>query len=205
MRAALRNFNPRSSCEERRDVSCMICGYSAFQSTLLMRGATASNRHALPRLCISIHAPHARSDQDRTGRIRLYYISIHAPHARSDAMTVSSCSAMTHFNPRSSCEERRSGQSNPSPTPYFNPRSSCEERQYGMPPIVPMWRFQSTLLMRGATFWLHPWLRALDISIHAPHARSDAAVHSRPSVEHISIHAPHARSDVERASECRSR
>ena len=57
-------FNPRSSCEERRDlVACVALFKVAFQSTLLMRGATIP-RHARPRRrVISIHAPHARSDE----------------------------------------------------------------------------------------------------------------------------------------------
>ena len=39
------NFNPRSSCEERHWTNGASCGsQSAFQSTLLMRGATSSVR-----------------------------------------------------------------------------------------------------------------------------------------------------------------
>ena len=57
-----------------------------FQSTLLMRGATyvvAYNHSVCP---ISIHAPHARSDDGRCGNKEAgLLISIHAPHARSDA------------------------------------------------------------------------------------------------------------------------
>ena len=34
------NFNPRSSCEERRDLRAAKSYLKAFQSTLLMRGAT---------------------------------------------------------------------------------------------------------------------------------------------------------------------
>ena len=57
------NFNPRSSCEERRRSARSISVRTQFQSTLLMRGATAM----------------------LSGR----------RHPRR------------HFNPRSSCEERR--------------------------------------------------------------------------------------------------
>ena len=39
-------------------------------------------------------------------RISCYKISIHAPHARSDDSIGSSAKRTTHFNPRSSCEER---------------------------------------------------------------------------------------------------
>ena len=105
------------------------------------------------------------------------------------------CALQQHFNPRSSCEERLA------PCPLcqnaianFNPRSSCEERH--------------DRLTR---------LHYSTISIHAPHARSDAmyagdgmcttfqstllmrgatpAQIHLTSFRQISIHAPHARSD----------
>ena len=124
---------------------------SRFQSTLLMRGATGHHAVVLVEADISIHAPHARSDLCR--------------------LTVNS--KLFYFNPRSSCEERRRishvsslsmrfqstllmrGATRPprllvSPT-NFNPRSSCEER-------------------RGDGLMIEV---KLDISIHAPHARSD--------------------------------
>ena len=78
--------------------------------------------------------------------------------------------------------------------------------------------FQSTLLMRGATSLANPCPCVADISIHAPHARSDkkavvnayyqfdfnprssceerlSSTHFNHSLPVISIHAPHARSD----------
>ena len=123
----------------------------AFQSTLLMRGATGSifiqNRYP----SISIHAPHARSDDDRSHAPVLaivfqstllmrgatftkqsggvsWNISIHAPHARSDLERVADRYKVHNFNPRSSCEERRQGNTYKCCLQYFNPRSSCEER-----------------------------------------------------------------------------
>ena len=58
-----RNFNPRSSCEER------LAPYD-----------TASIGYY-----ISIHAPHARSDKPfLCYHLVILKISIHAPHARSD-------------------------------------------------------------------------------------------------------------------------
>ena len=56
-----RDFNPRSSCEERQTVSSITTGW-----------------------IISIHAPHARSDSELLIITCLSSISIHAPHARSD-------------------------------------------------------------------------------------------------------------------------
>ena len=128
--------------------------FALFQSTLLMRGATAVLLIAAPAVSISIHAPHARSDSS-VRRIA---------HAAMN----------------------------------FNPRSSCEERHYPQGTYSVSTGFQSTLLMRGATARsLLPRLSAdfnprssceerraverhgqryADISIHAPHARSDSIV-----------------------------
>ena len=55
-------FNPRSSCEERPVPCRIVCLINQFQSTLLMRGATIYAKHCRKLHCISIHAPHARSD-----------------------------------------------------------------------------------------------------------------------------------------------
>ena len=60
-----------------------------------------------------------------------------------------------HFNPRSSCEERLQMASSASKRHHFNPRSSCEERQHGGLHPAGLQRFQSTLLMRGATTAMH--------------------------------------------------
>ena len=57
-----------------------------------------------------------------------------------------------YFNPRSSCEERRRLFSRAYAFSYFNPRSSCEERRQHV----------------------HSTDTHAVISIHAPHARSDA-------------------------------
>ena len=58
--------------------------------------------------------------------------------------------------------------------------------------------FQSTLLMRGATCQRYIEVAPLDISIHAPHARSDLTPPPTNAGTAISIHAPHARSDLTR-------
>ena len=55
----------------------------------------------------------------------------------------------------------------------FNPRSSCEERPNKKYAVVESAIFQSTLLMRGATSQVRSVGRMSIISIHAPHARSD--------------------------------
>ena len=77
---------------------------------------------------ISIHAPHARSDDILVADILTEFISIHAPHARSDQRLKQAMTDAIHFNPRSSCEERRCGRRAVPEAQNFNPRSSCEER-----------------------------------------------------------------------------
>ena len=101
------NFNPRSSCEERQGATrgrqqsyrfqstLLMRGATRdalqeltegrFQSTLLMRGATTPEEQIRWQSKISIHAPHARSDDSFCMcSLILSRISIHAPHARSD-------------------------------------------------------------------------------------------------------------------------
>ena len=130
----LSHFNPRSSCEERRPSSATSawCG-TLFQSTLLMRGATveAEDEHDAAEI-ISIHAPHARSDekyshitQDDLG------ISIHAPHARSDG----------NFSDTWGSD----------PISIHAPHARSDARSLFLP--TSFCQFQSTLLMRGATRW----------------------------------------------------
>ena len=150
VRLCYRDFNPRSSCEERRTPSFVSLqrGISIhapharsdhihltfrltcilFQSTLLMRGATSQIKEVPVCIFISIHAPHARSDT--------------SPHFckpyRSDFNPRSSCEerhvtaflsgVALDFNPRSSCEEQPKMVVWKCGDEYFNPRSSCEER-----------------------------------------------------------------------------
>ena len=127
---ATADFNPRSSCEERRIRKPQDLLPEIFQSTLLMRGATISSALNRQSVSISIHAPHARSDGIAIFQQGSCPISIHAPHARSDqrnwrrslthkfqstllmrgATFHGSCVCIFQpdFNPRSSCEERLS-------------------------------------------------------------------------------------------------
>ena len=108
------NFNPRSSCEERRaKLHSQFAAGMTFQSTLLMRGATCRLEIDAIFDSISIHAPHARSDTPL--RISIWNIRL-------------------YFNPRSSCEERH-GLACQYPVYFdFNPRSSCEERHHSSIP-----------------------------------------------------------------------
>ena len=122
-----------------------------FQSTLLMRGATRRARHSNGGM------KHFNPRSSCEERLR----------------TMSAIVALVHFNPRSSCEERprrhlsschlaisihaphaRSDPGlhmSPATLWHFNPRSSCEERPSLSLFLFILYRFQSTLLMRGAT------------------------------------------------------
>ena len=101
-----------------------------FQSTLLMRGATATSITDLrPMIIFQSTLLMRGATQKAAQAAKEAKISIHAPHARSDCTAGPSASRSSDFNPRSSCEER----------PSF---TFCK------------WYFlifQSTLLMRGAT------------------------------------------------------
>ena len=190
------NFNPRSSCEERRHA--------------YLPGRQARD--------ISIHAPHARSDSteeaapalsgyfnprssceerpysgrllradagyfnprssceerlaSRISRAR-WIISIHAPHARSDPVAEGRCPGPCHFNPRSSCEERHSGRLLRADAGYFNPRSSCEERRLRHNGGSAGTYFNPRSSCEERLLLLLLFHAYFIISIHAPHARSD--------------------------------
>ena len=136
-----------------------------FQSTLLMRGATYYASHGAWRDAISIHAPHARSDHGFHGAHLCDLISIHAPHARSDVMPLWNGNGTVFQSTllmRGATERQK--------------RRAEEAR-----------KFQSTLLMRGATRNAGSEAsRAPQISIHAPHARSDTAcAHSATRASHF--------------------
>ena len=107
-------FNPRSSCEERHEWS-----------------VTAPERTE-----ISIHAPHARSDKLPTRQINLNH-----KFQSTLLMRGATCVILTP----------------PSSYRHFNPRSSCEERRTGASSVTPLRQFQSTLLMRGATCMRRSW------------------------------------------------
>ena len=200
---------------------CALASLS-FQSTLLMRGATSPKLAAQAAIMISIHAPHARSDQASAyhGRRIPYFnprssceerrhmltwydardISIHAPHARSDLSILTSHLAHDIF------------QSTLLMRGATNTAKSAGGHRL----------FQSTLLMRGATSRRPFAYQSFVISIHAPHARSDllndahlallflfqSTLLMRGATTQsdfpgcrvpISIHAPHARSDTSAA------
>ena len=78
------DFNPRPSCEGRRQKTDKAVTQLQFQSTPLMRGATLI-RPRLSSMNIFQSTPLMRgATQSITGFPPLTIISIHAPHARGD-------------------------------------------------------------------------------------------------------------------------
>ena len=81
------NFNPRSSCEERlEDLYADVLVNNISIHAPHARSDNIADQHAFI-LVISIHAPHARSDGGGGVGCLFAIISIHAPHARSDFLT----------------------------------------------------------------------------------------------------------------------
>ena len=193
-------------------------GLALFQSTHPMRGATIFLAKYISNQSISIHAPHARCDQDMTPAQGVSFISIHAPHARCDNMNAIQLGYIENFNPRTPCEVRLVCYTSilwtcrfQSTHPMRGATWNCNQKEKGE-------QFQSTHPMRGATlflrcsslfcshfnprtpcevrrFALHRHNAILTISIHAPHARCDIVFLLLPLYQIISIHAPHARCD----------
>ena len=124
------NFNPRSSCEERRKYVSSNSSSTAFQSTLLMRGATYTDRTIKNSIGFqsTLLMRGATYDADRPTFVTLFQSTLLMRGATADALLYAI--EIYNFNPRSSCEERRAIDCN-----------VCNDITI----------FQSTLLMRGAT------------------------------------------------------
>ena len=238
----LDDFNPRSSCEERRctkyqlaadsyisihapharsdaaGVMALMCS-ALFQSTLLMRGATAVGWHAGILLQISIHAPHARSDIVYDGgrswldvfQSTLLMRGATGRRAAEKRIDEFQSTLLMRGATRHCCISSRSTSRFQS-TLLMRGATAYAAKSGGtgrfqstlfMRGATGRWRrssghrrFQSTLLMRGATCTKYQLAADSYISIHAPHARSDGRGSRAPYARlPISIHAPHARSD----------
>ena len=127
------DFNPRSSCEERRALKGIIVQFDLFQSTLLMRGATVEVEKLKSINSISIHAPHARSD--------LTVITI-ALHTRFQSTLLMRGATLRRHDARQ--------------TQTFQSTLLMRGATTVATKDVDAMLFQSTLLMRGATLCRHP-------------------------------------------------
>ena len=147
-----RYFNPRSSCEERRESCAYYDNCLKFQSTLLMRGATRSGPRGYTgysnfnprssceeRLDVAVNRVFGFGFQStllmRGATDAAAILIILCNRFQSTLLmrgaTRPSCTpdaSASDFNPRSSCEERPGVQKDHATRRDFNPRSSCEER-----------------------------------------------------------------------------
>ena len=174
LKPSLPNFNPRSSCEERLYFIYACYSSVIFQSTLLMRGATARKRLLSARPYFNPRS----SCEERPKERGIFAADWEFQSTLLMRGATHQCGNQSrrayNFNPRSSCEERRRTRCRGgSRHDYFNPRSSCEERRPRSARCGMYSAFQSTLLMRGATLFSCAKGGGAGISIHAPHARSD--------------------------------
>ena len=167
------HFNPRSPCGERHGADATATfDVMEFQSTLPMRGATAT--------CVQKLASDAFQSTLPMRGATFRYV---------ECFTVRVFQSTLPMRGATSWACRASSQLD------FNPRSPCGERPNGIPHWMMPVTFQSTLPMRGATFGDAECFAVRVISIHAPHAGSDSARHILQALHAISIHAPHAGSD----------
>ena len=148
------DFNPRSSCEERR-ARIRLAGHPRhFNPRSSCEERLARSKGYICCCIISIHAPHARSDD---GSYVVHgsngMISIHAPHARSDAGCAARrcASAISIHAPHARSDHRlRLRGRTPRTISIHAPHARSDvhymmlEANYSI--------FQSTLLMRGATW-----------------------------------------------------
>ena len=119
-------------------------------------------------------------------------VSIHAPLARGDILSLTLKKSLRRFNPRPSCEGRLQVLRPALDNVCFNPRPSCEGRRKFEKGES---EFQSTPLLRGATFCLQNGGETyLFQSTPSCEGRLYIAGKKQHSLE-VSIHAPLARGD----------
>ena len=190
------NFNPRSSCEERRRSWLTKDRTTEFQSTLLMRGATSSAIRTTSKKVfqstllmrgatttvrkLNKELEEFQSTLLMRGATRALAGFSHIRKFQSTLLmrgaTISShptgrwCHISIHApHARSDVPWRDAHRS--------NNRFQSTLLMRGATPdplrVSTQAEFQSTLLMRGATLWRRGRRQGRRISIHAPHARSD--------------------------------
>ncbi len=129
------------------------CGsrWQVFQSTLPLRGATGCHLQPVCGHLISIHAPLAGSDDEKTRHNQYGNISIHAPLAGSDFPGDIIVHLNKDFNPRSPCGERRNGAKENVAAMIFQSTLPLRGATGALACVAYSVEFQSTLPLRGAT------------------------------------------------------
>ena len=146
------HFNPRSSCEERRHHI----------------GRTSRQRDFNPRSSCEERLRHRAVSRPDSP------ISIHAPHARSDPGTIGRAIVSSLFQSTLLMRGATISGARQKYFPQFQSTLLMRGATVQLLCADCHNRFQSTLLMRGATRRLARSVGAGQISIHAPHARSDS-------------------------------
>ena len=212
-------FNPRPSCEGRLAITTDNGTIFKFQSTPLMRGATALTWQRRRRWPGFNPRPscEGRRRLSRSPQSRLTFQSTPlmrgATRSRFRSQPARPC-----FNPRPSCEGRQTSSGGTTRRcTRFNPRPSCEGRR-GMhlarrhdrevsihAPHARGDRSERYSSWASSGFNPRPSCEGrpgasgsdheIRVSIHAPHARGDKTPSHEHSTVSVSIHAPHARGD----------
>ena len=203
-KAALKYFNPRSPCGERRELLAAKFGIMIYFNPRSPCGERLSLFcRLIPPVNISIHAPRAGSDRS------IWSLGM----ARENFNPRSPCGErlytypgirrhLPHFNPRSPCGERPSWErslDNRIDISIHAPRAGSDSGFYNMDCMEGI--FQSTLPVRGATRIKKNAQYNSNISIHAPRAGSDDIGYWLYTEDGISIHAPRAGSDRARQAQ----
>ncbi len=146
-----------------------------FQSTLPVWGATSDGCQVVPVPCdFNPRSPCGERPGTSEPVHNFVDISIHAPRVGSDQHRC--CVPGCRFD--------------------FNPRSPCGERLTSLNVMTPIFLFQSTLPVWGATQSFKLAFAACRISIHAPRVGSDSRFPLSSEIQPISIHAPRVGSDI---------
>ena len=190
------HFNPRSPYGERPSWKLCKTQKCKFQSTLPLRGATATQVGACTHMFISIHAPLTGSDQlPHWHQLLDLYFNPRSPYGERLANKQENTNKYRFqstlplrgatniiFNDLKditiSIHAPLTGSDGSVPDLLgslinFNPRSPYGERRYGAECALGRKEFQSTLPLRGATAIIFPILHFVAISIHAPLTGSD--------------------------------
>ena len=122
-------FNPRTSCEVRPWAGLLQMGIGVFQSTHLLRGATAKEKMYLT--LKEFQSTHLLRGATFCSFVSFAALLFQSTHLLRGATSIPA-------------EARRWNI-------YFNPRTSCEVRLVATKQQAPAFVFQSTHLLRGAT------------------------------------------------------
>ena len=190
------NFNPRAPCGARQSKLIDRTGSLLFQSTRPVWGATPAFLALAGEIDISIHAPRVGRDSHHPFYHKISTISIHAPRVGRDCRSDSARSLLRYFNPRAPCGARRQKRSRRTIAMDFNPRAPCGARRAVSFWHWPVFRFQSTRPVWGATKEAYNVQNQIKISIHAPRVGRDPEICKGGYENAISIHAPRVGRDI---------